>query len=155
AEHDRIAAEEQRRGNAPVAPDAAIGDERQASGNGLAALDQRLHLRHAKICGQTRGAPAARTNTYLDPVHAPLEQETGALYRSDVSGDQFDGAVPFPNLLDRLLHDPGMPVGYVDDEQIRTGAEDLRCPFEVVAGRANGSRHTEATMLISCRERMF
>ena len=49
---------------------------------GQPAVDERLHLRHAEVRGQARGAAAAGADADLDAVDAALDQEPRALGRA-------------------------------------------------------------------------
>ena len=98
AEHHRVAAEQQRLHQRAVALHAAVGDERHAAVGGLAALDQRLHLRHAEVRVQPRRAAAARPDADLDAVDAALEQKADALGGGDVAGDELDVVEPLAGM---------------------------------------------------------
>src|SRR5262249_10891398 len=69
-EHDRIAAKEERLGDAAVTLDAAVGDERHAAADCEMRFDERFHLRHAEVRGQPRRAPTTRSDANFDPVDA-------------------------------------------------------------------------------------
>ena len=109
AEHHRVAAEEQRLHERAVALDAAVGDERHAAAGGRAALDERLHLRHAEVRVEPRRAPAAGSDADLDAVDAALEQEADALRGRHVAGDQLDVAEPLRGT--RRWRAPSRPSG--------------------------------------------
>ena len=122
AEHDRVAAEEERLRDAAVAPDAAIGDERHA------AVDSRRQRTSASTWGMPkfvvmpRRAAASRADADLDGVRAALEQEPRALGGRDVAGDDVDVVDALANLGEGALHDQRVAVRDVDHEHVCAGA---------------------------------
>ena len=126
-------------------PDAAVGDDRHAgSFDRKAALHQGLHLRHAKAGGD---APCSlhRPDADLDAVGAAIDQESRALGGGDVAGDDLDVGKFSAELAHRAVHDHRVPVRDVDDEQVDAGADQLACPLEIVARRADcGADHQPA-----------
>ena len=102
-------------------PPSAISGTRPPAA--CAALDQRLHLRHAEIRVEPRRAAAARTDADLDAVDAALEQKLCPLCGRDVAGDELDAVEPLSERLDGARHDRRMAMRDVDDDDVNTGAQ--------------------------------
>ena len=136
-----------------MALDAAVGDERHAPVGRRAAFRQRLHLRHAEVRVEPRGAPAARPDADLDAVDAALEQEPDALRGRDVAGDELDVAEPLAERLDRARHDGRMAVRDVDDDDVDFGAQQLGGALEVVALGADRRAHAQPAVRVARGER--
>ena len=139
----------------PVAPHAAVRNERHAAGRRLAALDERLDLRHAEVRVQPRRAAAAWADADLDAVHAALEQEPRAFGGRDIAGDELDAVEPLPECLDRARHHDRVAVRDVDDDDVDAGADELRRAFEVVALGADRGADAKASLFVPRGERQL
>ena len=149
AEHDRVAAEEQRLHDRAVALDAAVGDERHARAGGGAAGDQRFDLRHAEVRVEPGRAAAAGTDADLDAVDAALDEEARPFGGGDIAGDQLDVAELLAERLDRAAHHRRVPVGDVDDDHVRAGAQQLGGALEVVAFGADRGADPQAAVVVA------
>src|SRR4029077_14548940 len=98
-------------------------------------------------------AAAARPDPDFHAVDATVEQELGAFSRADVPRDQFDGAKPLPHFVDGAVHDFGVSMRDVDDEDVDVRLQQLRGAFEIIASGANRRAYAQAPLIVPRRER--
>ena len=121
--------------------------------DGEAALDQRLHLRHAEAGRDARRAAAARADADLDAVGAAIDQEPRAFGGRDVAGDHLHVGETLAELAHRAVHHDRMAVRDVDDQDVDLRPHQLRGALEVVAGRADRRADHQAALRIARGER--
>ncbi len=139
-----------------VALDAAVGNHRHVRpADRQPALDQRLHLRHAEAGRHPRRAAAARADADLDAVGAALDAGTRAPSAvatlpaiSSTSAKALAELAPSPCSITTEW-----PCAMSITMTSTLGADQLRGPFEVVAGGADGGADPQPAVLVARRER--
>ena len=139
-----------------VALDAAIGDERHPAVGCGPALDERLHLRHAEVRVEPRGAAAARPDADLDAVDAALQRGSARPRRwrrcrrsSSTSPNRLRNAsmaramtTEWPCAMSMTMH-------------VDPGADQLRGALEVIALGADRRADPQPALCVARRERQL
>ena len=94
-----------------------------ASADRQPALEQCLHLRHAKARGDPRRAAAPGPDADFDAVGAAFDQEPGAFRGGDVAGDHLRVAESLSEFRDRALHHDRVAVRDVDHDDVDVRAK--------------------------------
>ena len=148
ARHHRVGAGGDRLRDVPGGTEPAVADHRDAVRlGGPSTLVDRRHLRHADAGDDTGGADGPRSNPDLDRVRAGVDQRLGRLGRGDVPGDHL--AVPLPlEAPHHLDHVARVPVGRVDDEDIRPGLGERGSPVIGVRSDTDRGTHAQPSLLV-------